>query len=53
MSVLIVLIVISLTVAAGFLVAFLIAVKKDQFEDTHTPAVRILMDDESKNASSA
>ena len=39
---------VSLLVAAGFLVAFLIAVKKGQYKDTHTPAIRVLFDNESE-----
>jgi len=44
--VIILLIGVSLLVAAGFLVAFLIAVKKGQYKDTHTPAIRILFDND-------
>lgn len=42
---------VSLLVAIGFLIAFLIAVKKGQYKDTHTPAIRVLFDDsnEEKN----
>jgi len=40
-----VLIVISLMVAIGFLVAFIWAAKNNQFDDDITPAVRILFDD--------
>ena len=36
---------ISLFVAIGFLIAFIIAVKKGQYKDTHTPAIRVLFDD--------
>lgn len=32
--------------AIGFLLAFLWAVKSDQYEDDYTPSVRILFDDE-------
>ena len=39
---------ISLLVALGFLVAFLIAVKKGQYKDTHTPAIRVLFDNETE-----
>ncbi|MCP4297249.1 MAG: cbb3-type cytochrome oxidase assembly protein CcoS [Proteobacteria bacterium] len=46
MSVLYLLIFVSLLVALGFLIAFLWAVKTGQFEDTYTPAIRILFDDE-------
>ena len=33
------------TIAAGFLVAFVWAVRTGQFDDAYTPAVRILFDD--------
>lgn len=46
MSVIIILIGISLLVAAGFLIAFLWAVRNGQYEDSYTPSVRILFDDE-------
>jgi cbb3-type cytochrome oxidase maturation protein len=45
MSVLFVLIGVSLIVAIGFLVAFLWAVKKGQYEDDYTPSIRMLFDD--------
>ncbi len=35
----------SLLVAVSFLIAFLVAVKKGQYNDTYTPSVRILLDD--------
>lgn len=41
-----VLIIISLTVAIGFLFTFIWAVKTNQYEDDYTPSVRILFDDE-------
>jgi cbb3-type cytochrome oxidase maturation protein len=41
-----ILVIISLSVAIGFLVAFLWAVKSNQYEDDYTPSVRILFDDE-------
>jgi cbb3-type cytochrome oxidase maturation protein len=44
-SALFVLIGVSLVVAVGFLVAFLWAVKKGQYEDDYTPSVRMLFDD--------
>jgi len=47
--VIVLLIGISLLVAVGFLVAFLIAVKKGQYKDTHTPAIRVLFDNETEN----
>lgn len=37
---------ISLFVALGFLIAFIIAVKKGQYKDTHTPAIRVLFENE-------
>jgi len=46
--VIVLLIGISLLVALGFLVAFLIAVKKDQYKDTHTPSIRVLFDNETE-----
>jgi cbb3-type cytochrome oxidase maturation protein len=39
---------ISLIVALGFLVAFIIAVKKGQYKDTHTPAIRVLFDNDTE-----
>lgn len=46
MSVIIVLITVSLVVAAGFLISFLWAVKSGQYEDDYTPSVRILFDND-------
>jgi cbb3-type cytochrome oxidase maturation protein len=40
-----ILILASLTVALGFLIAFLWAVKSGQFEDKYTPKIRILWED--------
>lgn len=45
MQVIIILIAISVSVAVIFLFAFIWAVKTGQFEDDHTPAIRILFDD--------
>jgi cbb3-type cytochrome oxidase maturation protein len=45
MTAIIVLIVCSLIVAGGFLAAFLFSVKNGQYDDTYTPAVRILFDE--------
>ena len=50
MSVMFILILASLTVAVGFLIAFLWAVKSGQFEDKYTPKVRILLDDKKKTS---
>jgi cbb3-type cytochrome oxidase maturation protein len=51
MSVIILLILFSLFVAIGFLIAFLWAVKTGQFEDKYTPSIRMLIDNkkEQKN----
>ncbi|MFM2439989.1 MAG: hypothetical protein RLZ16_988, partial [Bacteroidota bacterium] len=48
MGVLIILIVVSVVVAGGFLLAFLWSVKTGQMDDDYTPSVRILFDDEIK-----
>ena len=48
MTALYLLIGISLLVATGFLIAFMWAVKKGQYEDDYTPSVRMLFDDETK-----
>lgn len=45
MNVLFILITLSSIVAGGFLIAFIWAVKNGQFDDSHTPAVRILFED--------
>ncbi|MFA5804686.1 MAG: cbb3-type cytochrome oxidase assembly protein CcoS [Melioribacteraceae bacterium] len=49
MSVIIVLIGASLLVAAGFLIAYLWAVKSGQYDDKYTPSVRILFEEEKKS----
>jgi cbb3-type cytochrome oxidase maturation protein len=46
MNVIFYLIIISLVVAAGFLIAFLWAVRDGQYDDEYTPSVRILLDDD-------
>jgi cbb3-type cytochrome oxidase maturation protein len=46
MSALFLLIGISLVVATAFLIAFIWSVRKGQYEDEYTPAIRILLDDE-------
>ena len=46
MSVIILLIIFSIIVATGFLIAFIWAVKTGQFDDTSSPSVRILFDDQ-------
>ena len=47
MSVVVILILISLTLAVTFLVSFVWAVRSGQFEDTCTPSMRILTEEES------
>lgn len=46
MGVIVILVLASLGVALFFLAGFIWAVKSGQFEDTTTPALRILTDDE-------
>lgn len=50
MTVLYVLIALSLTVAVGFLIAFLWAVRSGQYDDTHTPSMRVLFEDAKKTS---
>lgn len=45
MSVIVMLIAAGGLVAGGFLVAFVWAVRSGQFDDTHTPAIRMLLDE--------
>ena len=46
MAIIFILILISLIVAAGFLLAYLWATRSGQFDDEYTPSVRMLFDDE-------
>ncbi len=46
MKIIVFLIVISLTIAGGFLFAFFWAVKNGQYEDDYTPSMRLLVDDD-------
>ena len=48
MSVIYLLISVSIFVAIGFFIAFIIAVKSGQYDDDYTPSVRILFDNETK-----
>lgn len=52
MGVIIFLVILALTIAGGFLVSFFWATKDGQFDDTYTPSVRILFDDEKEKPSS-
>ena len=49
MSVIYILILVSILLAGGFLAAFIWAVKSGQFDDTHTPSIRILFDKSARN----
>ncbi|GAL66603.1 cbb3-type cytochrome oxidase assembly protein CcoS [Jejuia pallidilutea] len=46
MSVIYILLAVSIVVAIAFFVAFVVAVKKGQFDDSYTPSVRMLFEDE-------
>ena len=48
MSVIVILILISLTIAVIFLGIFLWSYKSGQFDDTYTPSIRMLFDQETK-----
>ncbi len=50
MAIIFILIIISLLLALGFLVSFIKATKDGQFDDAHTPSVRILFEDEVKQS---
>ena len=49
MSVIYMLLAISLLVAIGFFVAFVVSVRSGQYDDTYTPSVRMLFEDEVKD----
>ncbi|WP_339840144.1 cbb3-type cytochrome oxidase assembly protein CcoS [uncultured Maribacter sp.] len=46
MSVIYVLLAISILVAVIFFIAFIVSVKSGQYDDSYTPSVRMLFDDE-------
>ncbi|WP_026977861.1 cbb3-type cytochrome oxidase assembly protein CcoS [Flavobacterium tegetincola] len=48
MSVIYLLISVSIVVAIFFFIAFIMAVRKGQYDDDYTPSVRMLFDDELK-----
>ena len=50
MTVIFILIITSLCVAGGFLGLFIWANKSGQFDDTVTPSIRVLFDDETRNS---
>ena len=45
MSVILILLTASLSIAIGFLIAFIWSVKNGQYDDDYTPSVRMLFDD--------
>jgi cbb3-type cytochrome oxidase maturation protein len=53
MSVILILILASLTLAVAFLIGFIWAVRSGQFDDTYTPSMRILTDEEPSGPRSA
>lgn len=46
MSIIYMLLTISVIVAIGFFIAFIISVRKGQYDDVYTPSIRMLFDDE-------
>lgn len=46
MQIILALIIISLIVAVGFLIAFFWAVRDGQYDDDYTPSIRLLVDDD-------
>jgi cbb3-type cytochrome oxidase maturation protein len=46
MSVIYILLTISIIIAVFFFIVFILSVKSGQFDDTYTPSVRMLFDDE-------
>jgi len=46
MSVIYLLLTLSILVAVIFFIAFIISVRKGQYDDSYTPSVRMLFDDE-------
>jgi cbb3-type cytochrome oxidase maturation protein len=48
MKIMLLLILLSLVLAAGFLLVYLWAARSGQFDDSYTPSVRMLFDEEKK-----
>lgn len=46
MSIIYILLLLSLGVAIVFFILFILSVRKGQYEDTYTPSIRMLFDDE-------
>jgi len=53
MEVIFLLIILSLLVAAGFLLAFFWAIRSGQYDDSYTPSIRVLFDDGTKKEKEA
>jgi cbb3-type cytochrome oxidase maturation protein len=53
MSVIVLLITISLSIAIGFLITFLWNLKNGQYDDTYSPSVRMLFEDKPKKTRKA
>ncbi|HRI34360.1 MAG: cbb3-type cytochrome oxidase assembly protein CcoS [Saprospiraceae bacterium] len=49
MSVIIILLIVSICIAGGFLIAFLWSVKDGQFDEDESPAQRMLFDNKKNN----
>ena len=49
MEVIFILILVSSVLASGFVVAFIWSVKSGQYDDTYSPSVRILFDNQKEN----
>ena len=47
MGIIVLMIIVSVLMAAGFLIAFIWATKSGQFDDDYTPSIRILFEDKS------
>jgi cbb3-type cytochrome oxidase maturation protein len=45
MSAFYILIGVSIPIALGFLIAFIVSARRGQFDDDYTPSIRMLMDD--------
>ncbi len=46
MSIIYLLLAISIVIALGFFILFIISVNKGQYDDVYTPSIRMLFDDE-------
>lgn len=52
MSVIYILLTISIVVAIAFFIAFIFAIRRGQYDDSYTPSVRMLFEDELVKSSS-